>query len=139
MTTTETTEKKTITITMSERRPLKIDPAAWPIIAEAEWADSPYESQATRQRWIRVREHADGRRLVTGGRTSQWQGSRDQHAGYLIDPVRGDDMREVSDGKMTAARPDDDETIRAIRRVGGVIDDDQLAAECIAALPAEEV
>jgi len=37
------------------------------------------------------------------------------------------------------AGADEDETIRALRRVGGVLDDDGLAEECIGDLPAEEI
>ena len=34
---------------------------------------------------------------------------------------------------------DDDETVRAIRRIGGILGDDDLAYECIADLPAEDL
>lgn len=147
MTTTEATETKTLTITMSERRPLKIDPELWPVIADAKRHDNAIKSQANNVWTIRVREHADGRRLVYGsheaGQGGQYAGFRERHAGYLVDVdtvVEGHgspaDMRRAYAAR-DAKR--DDETIRAIRRVGGVIDDDQLAAECIADLPAEEV
>jgi hypothetical protein len=49
-----------------------------------------------------------------------WRGAR---AGYLVPAVEG--------------RPASDETVRAIRRVAGVIEDDRLGDECIAYLPAE--
>lgn len=140
--TTTTTETKTLTITMSERRPLKIDPELWLVVAEASRHDGKVKSQANNEYAIKVREHADGRRIVYGyhqaGNGGQYAGFRERRAGYLIDAEQRSTMREV-DGKMTAAHPNEDETIRAIRRVGGVIEDDQLAAECIADLPAEEV
>lgn len=142
MTATTTTKQK-ITIAMSERRPLKIDPEMWSIVAEAMRHDGQVEYQANNEWAIRVREHADGRRIVYGyhqaGGSGQHAGFRERRAGFLIDAVQRDAMREGSDGKPTSMYPDEDETIRAIRRVGGVIDDDALAVECIADLPAEEI
>lgn len=137
--------KKLLTITMSERRPLKIDPELWLVVAEASRHDGKVKSQANNEWAINVREHADGRRIVYGyhqaGNGGQYAGFRERRAGYLVDNVRRNDlpMREDRDGNMTAVHPNEDETIRAIRRVGGVIDDDQLAAECIADLPAETI
>jgi hypothetical protein len=119
-----TTEKKSITITMSERRPLKIDPDLWPVIAQGDWYNGEHEFQANTIRRIKVREHADGRRIVYGfqraGNGGQHIGTRNPEAGFLI-----------------AVGAVEDETIRAIRRVGGVLDDNDLADQCIADLPAE--
>lgn len=120
-----------ITITMSERRPLKIDKAAWPLIATAFRHDGAVECQANHEWMISVREHADGRRIVygwlqagNGGVHAGWRGSA---GGYLLSRA------ELEADAMES------ETIRAIRRVGGIIDDDKLADECIADLPAEEM
>jgi hypothetical protein len=125
MTTTSEATKK-IKITMSERRPLSIDPEQWPVIAQADWHDGRVECQANNIMRIKVREHADGRRIVYGFRRAgdggQHAGTRNPEAGFLLSSDAGED-----------------ETIRALRRVGGVIDDDRLAEECIADLPAEEV
>jgi hypothetical protein len=127
--TTTTNEVKTLKITMSERRPVSINPEEWPVIAEAEWYNGQHRSQANTIRLIKVRQHADGRRLVYGlqkeGNGGQHVGTRNPEAGFLIDAVE----RE----------PQKDATIRAIRRVGGIIEDDALAAECIADLPAESI
>jgi hypothetical protein len=116
-----TTDK--IKITMSERRPITIDPKLWPVIARADWHNGQHEFQANTIRRIKVRQHADGRRIVygfqTAGNGGQPIGTRNPAAGFLL-PAGAD-------------------TIRAIRRVGGVIDDDTLADECIADLPAEEL
>lgn len=83
-------------------------------------------------RRIRVREHADGRRLVycckeagPGGQYIGWRGSS---GGWLLDTKRPKNDREIAE-----------ETIRAIRRCGGIIERDDLAAECIADLPAIEL
>lgn len=120
-----TTENEKIKITMSERRPITIVKADWPLIARADRHDGAVESQANQHWAIRVREHTDGRRIVygwlvngNGGVPAGWRGAE---GGFLIEP------------------DDDDETIRSIRRIAGIIDDDQLADECIAALPAEEL
>lgn len=42
-------------------------------------------------------------------------------------------------GGFLVAAGDEAETIRAIRRIGGILGDDDLAAECIADLPAEDL
>lgn len=123
-----TTEEK-ITIPMSERRPLRLVKSEWPTIARADWHDGQVECQANHVRTIRVRAHADGRRVVygwlragNGGTPIGWRGAE---GGYLVQAVAG--------------QPDDEGTIRAIRRVGGIIDDDKMADECIGDLPPEEV
>jgi hypothetical protein len=126
MTTDKTTTDK-IKITMSERRPLTIDPELWPVIAQADWHNGQHEFQANTIRRIKVRQHADGRRIVYG---FQRAGSGGQFAGTRNPPEAG---------FLLAADADEDATIRAIRRVGGVIDDAGLAEQCIADLPAEEI
>lgn len=138
MTTTMTNNKK-ITITMSETAPVSVDPEQWPVVAEVETCDSAIACQANTEWSIKVREHVDGRRLVYGwecrGPGGQHAGYRGRDAGYLIDAasVQGDGPRA---GKRF---PDDAETIRAIRRVAGVINDELLGAECIRELPAQEI
>lgn len=122
-----TTER--IKIVMSESRPLSLLAAEWPTIASAGRHDGTIACQANREWAIRVREHADGRRIVygwldegPGGMPSGWRARR---GGFLVSSVDG--------------APDESATVRAIRRVGGIIDDDDMAAECIASLPAEHV
>jgi len=123
MTTTETASKKKLTITMSERRPLSVVEEDWPIIARADDHDGQVECQANHVRTIRVREHEDGRRIVYGwlsaGRGGVPAGWRGASGGFLV--------------------TGEDETVRAIRRIGGIIGDDKLADECIADMPAEDL
>ena len=118
--------KQTITITMSERRPLRIDPEIWPVIARAKWHDGQYDFQANTVRLIKVREHSDGRRIVYGlqkaGGGGQYVGTRNPEGGFLV---------SLSDQR-------EDETVRAIRRVAGIVGDDGLGDECIADLPPED-
>lgn len=119
-----------IEIAMSERRPVNIDPEEWPVIARADSHDGQSIHQANNIRYIRVRQHRDGRRIVYGwqeaGNGGQHVGAHNPHAGYLVAAVDG-------------ATADDSETVRAIRRVGGVLGDDVLADACITELPAEDI
>lgn len=133
---------KTIKITLSERRPVTINVAEWPVIAEATVHDGAVASQANTEWAIRVREHRDGRRIVYGyeqaGGGGKFAGWRETRAGYIVDAQDRDSMRQPDDGgPLVSTYPDDDGTIRAIRRVAGVIDRDDLGAECIGELPAE--
>ncbi len=131
-----TTEK--ITVTMSERAPLKIDPEVWPLIASAYWFSGQHECQANYIRRIEVREHEDGRRLVYGFHTAGpggvhvgWRGAS---GGFLIEwPV------PVSQRDPQVCECFTAQTIRAIRRVAGIIGDDTMADDTIADLPAEEL
>ena len=136
---TTTTAKKMITIAMSEQPPVRVSAELWPIIASADWHDGKVECQANHVRFIRVRQHEDGRRIVYGkldsGPGGVPQGWRGSHAGYLIPAI---DATRNHPTKVTII-PDEDATIRAIRRVAGVIGDDEMGSECIADLPAREL
>lgn len=122
------------TITLTDRRPVRIDEADWPIVAKGA-GDSYRGSDYGRyqqalaqgecdQYSIRVRQHADGRAIVyaivdaAAGAWGQPAGGTDHRGGVLLEP--GADIPGA---------------IRAVgERAGlpaGVIDD------CIAALPAE--
>ncbi len=142
-----TTEKKTIKVTMSERAPLNIDPEVWQLIAEAHWFNGEHEFQANYVRRIFVREHDDGRRLVYGFHTSGNGGApigfRGARGGFLIDAVERDEsaFARASDGdvEIVSSHADEAGTVRAIRRVAGIIGDDGLGDECVADLPAQEL
>lgn len=115
------TESKTRTITLSNRPPVKIREAEWPIVAKANWNDNPaIPVQANRKASVRVRQHADGRTIVYGVYESQWQGESDLRSGLLLD--KGADVAAaiyevVDDLGVTAT----------------------IAAECVGDLPAEEI
>lgn len=130
--TTTATEKKKITITLSDRAPITIVADDWPVVARADWHDGQVRCQANRERFIKVREHEDGRRIVYGCYTTNWQKERGAAAGYVLE-------RPEPLGERTGLSDRDADTIRAIRRVAGVIGDAQLADEVIADLPAEEL
>jgi hypothetical protein len=138
-TTTMTTTDK-IKITMSERRPLSVDKKEWPLIARADWYDGHIKCQANTVRTIRVLQHADGRRIVYGvqeaGNGGQFAGTRNHEGGFLV--PASEEFATAGDGPLSHA-PDEEETVRAIRRVGGIVGDAELADECIASLPAESI
>lgn len=123
---------KKIKITLSDRRPVTIVEADWPIIAEAEQYPGQYSFQAFDGAFLKVREHADGRRIVYGydgdGDGGGRPTAKDVWAGYLV-----------------PADADENETIRAIRRVAGVLAangraaDDSIGDAVIAALPTVEL
>lgn len=128
-----TTEKKTRQIVLSERRPVIITDDAWPLIASADrfWGGSGHECQANEKAWIKVRENDDGRTIVyccryrgPGGMPLGYRGA---DGGYIVG---------VS-GKRDADH--DDQVVRAIRRCAGIIDAPELATECIADLPADDM
>jgi hypothetical protein len=132
MNATTTTTK--ITIALSDAPPVRVSPETWPVVARADWHSGEHECQANEVAAIRVREHTSGRRIVYGwiesGPGGMPIGYRKRYAGFMVDHV------QRSDGLWTqAANMRADETVRAIRRVAGVIALECLGAECIADLP----
>jgi hypothetical protein len=98
-------------------------------VASADAWDNKYRSQANHTWEIAVREHADGRRLVYCEHDS---GPGGTHIGFR--PIRGGYLLDQPDLGPEAMA---ESTIRAIRRCAGLIDRQDLGAECIADLPAE--
>lgn len=136
----DVTRRDKLTITLTDRRPVRIDRADWPILARGadKEFDNQYEFQANHiSRWaLQVRQHADGRAVV--------------YAVYTHDTSNGDDSRSYRVRGGVLLTPSDD-LPAAVRRVGewaraqehayeedaarweGVIRD------CIADLPAEDI
>lgn len=126
----------TRTITLTDRRPVSIDEADWPIVAKAtgdtySGADYARHQQARAQGEIdeysvRVRQHADGRAIVYAvvlAAASVWHqpaGGIDHRGGVLLD----------SGADIAAA-------IRAVGEAAGI--PAHTIAECIADLPAESI
>jgi hypothetical protein len=133
---TTTTTKNKLTITLSDRPPVRIDPEQWPVVASADERPgsfvngTPKPDYETDHYAIKVREHADGRRIVYGScdAATAWTGSRDAKAGYLLAPPQPLGHRDGTSDR-------DDETIRAIRRVAGAIGNSELGEECVHDLP----
>lgn len=94
-------------VVMSERAPLLIRESDWPVLCE-----SAGNLEAEGDVAILVRQHADGRRLVYGYSDSD-------SGGWLL-----------AGGEWA-------ETVRAVRRVGGILRRPDLAARCIEQLPSE--
>jgi hypothetical protein len=81
-----------ITITLTNRRPVRINEDHWPYIAEGQWDDHDGQIRAQANRewhlWICVRQHADGRALVYGGYEYSSNFERERgftaHAGVML-------------------------------------------------------
>jgi hypothetical protein len=119
-------------IVLSERSPVSIDTDNWPVLAESSDHDGQFECQANTKWFVIVRQHEDGRRIVYCGK---YAGNGGQYAVF----------REIRGGWLIAARGSgnerevEEETVRAIRRCAGLIERDDLGAECIGDLPAQEI
>lgn len=114
------TEKKTRTITLTGRAPVKIDEDSWPVIARAAKDRDCNNQELSRRYYLTVRQNADGRAIVYGIFSTSYQGEDDKRAG-----------RVVSNGKNVAA---------TIAEVGGLIGaPESVIDQCIADLPPEEL
>lgn len=131
-----TTETKTRTITLTDRRPIKIREDEWPQIASATGDSYGGGDYARRQQALgqgecdtyalRVRQHADGRAIVYA--------VLDAAASAWGAPAGGEDFRG---GELLAAGAD---LAAAIRRVGESCHlPDEVIRDAIAELPAEEI
>lgn len=130
------------TITLTGRRPIKIEEDNWTVIAKASDSehDGQVECQANRKSaWcIRVREHDDDGRVIVSAvydYTSNWQNARCYH---------------VKHGVYLKDKPSFERIVEAIREVCESMRDsehngedaarwNELKRECIADLPAEAV
>ena len=112
-----------LTITLTDRAPVSVDKDTWPIIASAKDWDNQYECQANRTWKLVVRQcetYGDGRCLVYGVHTSQFQSEPDLRGGELVE-----DIADVP---------------AAIKRVAEYLEfQGRLADDCIADLPAEAI
>lgn len=115
------------TVKLSGRPPVTFLEKDWPVTAKASdfSGGSGHACQANEEAWIRVRRHADGRYLVYGQRDS---GPGGTPLGY----------RGVCAGELVEAG---DDVVDAIHSVVEEFGEgwEQLAAECINSLPAEEI
>lgn len=112
-----------LTITLTDRAPVKVDKTVWQLIASASDHDNQYEFQANRKWNLFVRQcqtEGDDRCIVYGVYTTQFQSESDRRGGEIVDSV--------------------DEVPAAVKRVAEHLGfDERLADECIADLPAEEL
>lgn len=132
-----------ITIPLTSRRPVTIDEADWPVIAQADGDDFPgldpaRHVQASTQGElneyrIEVRQYThpvdgpDGRVIICGTYTEGWHSAHEgnNYAGELITRPLADPLGGVE---------------HAIARVGGTLGvPAQLIDDCIADLPAEQL
>lgn len=114
------TEKKTRTITLTGRAPVKIDEDSWSVIARAAKDRDCNNQELSRRYYLTVRQNADGRAIVYGIFSTSHQGEDDKRAG-----------RVLSNGQNVAA---------TIAEVGGLIGaPESVIDQCIADLPPEEL
>lgn len=95
---TNTTTAKTRKITLTDRAPVQINEADWPVIARGSGDSFRGNDYGRRQQalaqgevdryFLTARKHADGRVLVYGvfDGASAWTGSEDRREGDLLDP-----------------------------------------------------
>ena len=112
-----------LTITLTDRRPVKIDKATWALIASAKDWDNQHECQANRTWKLFVRQcqkDGDDRCIVYGIYDTCYQGEDDRRGGEIVDDI--------------------DAVPEAIKRVAEYLGFNQsLADSCIADLPAIEL
>jgi hypothetical protein len=146
--TTGTTERKTRTITLTGRPPVRIVEDDWPVVAQATGkayeGEFEFQSNRTTRMAIRVRQHADGRTIVyaTYDYDTRWQHERCRQykAGEMF-PVNGADAGRIGDTEPIIAAIN-----RVASEMAGLVGDGpgglsfrDLARECIADLPAVEL
>jgi len=118
----EEDERRTRVVTMTDHPPVKIYEDEWPRIAKASWYNNQPASAASRECHLHVRRHADGRHLVYGIKTTQFEKEVDLRGGELVAATDGSNL------------------IAAIHRVADTIEArDHLVAELIANLPPVEL
>lgn len=130
---------KSLTITLTSRRPATINPREWPIIASGDGDSygstdpSGHRQAVTRGEVdiyrLRVRQHQDGRVLVYGilDGAGQWTGTESRAGG------------ELHAGSESDLGSDQD-LVDAIKRVGHDCRlPESVIRDCIADLPAEEI
>jgi hypothetical protein len=137
-----TAERKTRTITLTSRPPVKIAEDSWPMVASAsdKEFDNQYEFQSNRKStwFVGVRQHEDGRAIVYARYSydSNWQNARCYSAarGVLLTAESA-----TTEGICQSI----EEVCRDIANAEHQGDDADrwptLAAECIADMPAEEL
>lgn len=126
--TTSSPKPKTRTITLTDRPPVRVNEADWPLVASAtgdSWGTSGDYCRHEQAHSLRVRRHEDGRALVYGvlDAAGPWTGSESRKGGVLLEA-----------GSSAA------ELVSAIREVGADVGiPESLIRECVADLPAEQL
>lgn len=149
MDTIQTAKVEKLTITLTDRAPVTVNKDNWPVVASATWKDhdNQYDFQANRKwlAWIKVRQHADGRSIVYGSYdySTQYQGEdgATYRDGEIVTPT-AEDYPESARANFWIGEA----IIDAINRIGSRLGERSgsehfadLAAECIADLPAVEL
>lgn len=116
-----TTKNDSLTVTMTGRRPVKINKNEWEVILFHKGWEGEFECQAFRNWWLRIRKKkGENILLVSAGYDTQWQGEKDRRAGVI-----------------TNESSNLEQTIEEVCREIGVRE--TFVQECIDKLPAEEI
>ena len=115
--------KDSLTITMTDRPPVKVSKKVWELVAQAKDWDNEYECNANRTWKVSVRQcqrDGDDRCVVYGSFYSGWSGEDTISAGVIIDNINNapEAIKDI------------------VEQINGT---DSLAQSCIADLPAEEI
>lgn len=110
------------TITLTDRRPVAIDEDEWPVIGSA-YSDASEVLRPSSRAWLKVRQHQDGRTIVYGG----------------TECTESTMHRGIRAGVLSDAIPTASELGAHIRRVASLVNASDIAQDCIASLPAEEL
>lgn len=127
-------EQIRVTITLTNRRPVRVDPAEWPTTARADFDRE--SSDMVERGSLAVRQHRDGRAIVIGlyQLFSTLRSDVDVKAGELVIPS----FTGNHDSEIIAAIHRVHRTIS--ERIGTSIDRwDPLADECIASFEPEDL
>jgi len=118
-----TTKNDSLTVSMTGRRPVKINKNEWDVILFNKGWEGEFECQAFRSWWLRIRKKKGTNTfLISAGYDTSWQGEKDHRAGFLVDNVDN---------------PNLEEKIEEVCREIGVRE--TFVQECIDKLPAEEI
>lgn len=112
-----------LTITMTDRPPVKVSKKIWTLVAQSKDWDGEHECQANRTWKVSVRQcqrNGDDRCIVYGSFYSGWSGEDTISAGVIIDNINNapEAIKDI------------------VEKINGT---DSLAQNCIADLPAEEI
>ena len=119
-------------IKLSNRRPVLITRAVWPVIAMASSRGTHEETGGEHEASIRVRQHASGRMRVVYGVCKYGEG-KTVRSGALVANVPSD-WPQADEERALEAR-----TASVLVDVGNELGCDDLASRCLDRLPAERL
>lgn len=126
-----TSNARSRTITLTDRPPVTIHEAEWPVVAAARRHDGEIEYDAIRRWGLRVRQHEDGRALVYATYSTSVRGAHNYRGGELLESISDVPAGIRRVGERAAEHASDGVSTRRVWLA--------LIDECIADLPSEEL